>query len=181
MLFIQLLFVYLVILWIYLLWRRRGFYRVMFQLPGPIGYPILGSLHKLWNNEGVNTLGNLMSTYGPSYLFWMGPTPMYVVSDPRLIQELLTVPNAINKSRLVFGVIQQLLGSAILTLDNPVWSKHRRVLNAAFGHNILLSFMTIFNDESSSLVQELDAFVGKGEKELLSRFQNFSFRTAIRK
>ncbi|KAH8311414.1 hypothetical protein KR044_006166 [Drosophila immigrans] len=176
--FTNLLYAYIVILWMYFLWRRRSLYRVMFQLPGPIGYPILGSLHKLWNNEGVNTLGNLMHKYGSSYLFWMGPTPMYIVRDPDLIQELLNSPNAINKSRLVYGVIQQLLGSGILTLDNPVWSKHRKVLNAAFGHNVLLNFMPIFNEESSSLVQEFDIFVDKGEKELLSRFQNFSLRTA---
>ncbi|KAH8360197.1 hypothetical protein KR093_011322 [Drosophila rubida] len=178
MLSVSLLFAYLVILWLYLLWRRRSLYRVMFQLPGPIGYPILGSLHKLWNNEGVNTLGNWTLRYGPSYLFWVGPTPMYIVSDPGLIQELLNSPHAINKSQLVYGVIQQLLGAGILTLDNPVWSKHRRLLNVAFAHNILLSFMPIFNEESTALVQEFDTFVGQGEKELLSRFQNFSLRTA---
>lgn len=59
--------------------------------------------------------------------------------------------------------------------------RHRKALNPAFGHNVLLSFFPIFNTETGSLLKKLDDLVGKGEQNLLPLFKNFTLAIASRK
>ncbi|KAM8704632.1 hypothetical protein ACLKA7_009143 [Drosophila subpalustris] len=179
MLTIHLWITLLLVLWFYVLWSRRRFYKLMMQLPGPTGYPIIGSLHEFWNKNGfLNVMERKINKYGSSWLGWFGPKPVYFVSDPVLNRELLNSPHATDKGRIAYNVLEEFLGDGLLVLDEPMWSKHRKALNHAFGHNGLLSFIPIFNNEGTSLLQELDTLVDKGEIEMLSRLKKFSLRIA---
>lgn len=42
----------LLLLWIYVLWSRRAFYKLIWKMPGPLGYPIVGMAHRLIRREG---------------------------------------------------------------------------------------------------------------------------------
>ncbi|KAH8360198.1 hypothetical protein KR093_011323 [Drosophila rubida] len=169
----------LIVIWMYVMWSRRRLYQLMLSTPGPIGYPIIGSLHEFWIKKGfLNALVPKIQQYGSSWLGWFGPIPIYFVSEPILVQELLTSPHALSKGRIAYKVLQELLGHGVLTIDDPKWSKHRKVLNPAFGPKVLLSFVPIFNKEGGSLIQQLDKLVGQGDIDLLSYLKIFTLRIA---
>ncbi|XP_034117914.2 probable cytochrome P450 313a4 [Drosophila albomicans] len=169
----------LVGLWIYVIWSRRRLYQLMLRTPGPRGYPIIGNLHQFWIEKGfLRALAVKIQKYGTAWLGWFGPFPVYFVTEPSLVQDLLTAPHALSKGKIAYHTLEELLGSGVLVLDDPKWSKHRKVLNPAFGPKVLLSFIPIFNNEGGSLIRELDNLVGKGENEMLSYMKNFTLRIA---
>jgi len=60
---------------------------------------------------------NKIHKFGSSWLGWFGPIPVYFVSDPVLIRELLNSPHAMSKGRIAYNVLEELLGDGILVLD----------------------------------------------------------------
>lgn len=58
--------------------------------------------------------------YGSSWMGWFGPLPVYFVSNPDLIRDVLNSPHAINKSRTAYSVLEELLGDGILILDGTL-------------------------------------------------------------
>lgn len=63
---------------------------------------------------------------------------------------------------------------------DPRWNMHRKLLNPAFGHKVLLSFLPIFNTETALLVKALDDLVDEGEKDLTPLLQRFTLSIATR-
>lgn len=66
-------------------------------------------------------------------------------------------------------------------LTDPRWSVHRKLLNPTFGHKVLLSFLPIFNNETGTLLKQLDTLVDDGEKDLIPLLQAFTIGIATRK
>jgi len=58
--------------------------------------------------------------YGSTWMGWFGPLPVYFVSDPPLIQELLNSPQAMSKGRIVNSVMEELLGKGLIVLEGIV-------------------------------------------------------------
>ncbi|EDV91201.1 probable cytochrome P450 313a4 [Drosophila grimshawi] len=177
----NLLWIFLLTLWIYVLWNRRKYYKLILKLPGSIGYPIIGILHRFFTNEGrsfVNVFGKEIQKWGPVWLCWFGPMPLLVVSDPQISQEILNSPHAMDKARWGYNGLRRIIENGLAVKKDPLWSKHRKALNPAFGHNILISFLPIFNKEAGALVVELDKLVGMGENNLLPHLKNQNLRIA---
>ncbi|XP_064542013.1 probable cytochrome P450 313a4 [Drosophila montana] len=174
---IELCISYLLVLWIYFLWKRRKFYQLMLKVPGPMGYPLVGILHRcVGRNALLNEFAVEIEKRGPLWLSWFGPIPMFVVSDPQTIQDILTSPHAINKADIAYSVMEQIVGNGIVVIKDPLWTVHRKNLNPVFAHNVLLSFLPVFNDETALLLQELDALVGKGAQDVYAILKNFTLR-----
>lgn len=49
----------LVLLWIYFLWSRRRYYKAFLQLPGPLGFPLLGVALKIMKPESEYVQNNM--------------------------------------------------------------------------------------------------------------------------
>lgn len=63
---------------------------------------------------------------------------------------------------------------------DPRWSIHRKLLNPAFGHKVLLSFLPIFNKETTLLLDKLKPLQDDGEKNLIPLLQSFTLGIATR-
>ncbi|XP_068155167.1 probable cytochrome P450 313a4 [Drosophila tropicalis] len=109
---------------------------------------------------------------------WIGPYPFYVLGDPQLVKEVLNSPLSLNKSVHIYDIMSEVLGNGIIVSKNPTWSKRRKLLNPAFKHSVLLSFLPIFNDESGELLKLMDSFVGSGGRNLLRDMEYFALRVA---
>ncbi|ALC46388.1 Cyp313a5 [Drosophila busckii] len=174
----QLWFALLFVIWIYLLWTRRSYYLLTLKIPGPLGYPILGMAHKLLKRENVlKEFGYYLQQHGSALFSWLGPIPFLIVADPQMIQDILTSPHCVNKG-IIYKAVDDGAGVGLFSLKDPRWSVHRKLLNPAFGHKVLLSFLPTFNDETTTLLQSFDALVGDGEKDLIPLLQSFTLGIA---
>ncbi|KAL7730290.1 hypothetical protein ACLKA6_016543 [Drosophila palustris] len=168
----------LCVLWFYFLWTRRRFYLLTLKIPGPLGYPILGMAHKLLHRENVlREFGYYLNKHGPAIFSWLGPIPFLIVSEPQMIQDIFTSPHCVNKG-IIYKAIDDGAGVGLFSMEDPRWSVHRKLLNPAFGHKVLLSFVPIFNTETASLLKSLDKFVDNGENDLTQLLQRFTLSIA---
>ncbi|KAH8420710.1 hypothetical protein KR222_002482 [Zaprionus bogoriensis] len=172
--------VLLIVLWLYFLWTRRRFYMLTLKIPGPLGYPIIGMAHKLLHRENVlREFGYYLEKHGPTIFSWLGPIPFMIVSDPQVTQDILTSPHCVNKG-IIYKAVDDGAGVGLFSLQDPRWTVHRKLLNPAFGHKVLLSFVPIFNTETSSLLKVFDTLVDDGEKDLIPLLQSFTLNIATR-
>ncbi|XP_017030650.2 probable cytochrome P450 313a3 [Drosophila kikkawai] len=180
MLTIDLLLTAAVFGWIYFLWSRRRYYLVMLKLPGPIGFPLLGvALHLFFYKLRLSAITMMFNIYGSTVFTWIGPLPVLATRDPKIVEDILTSPVCINRSKHAADAIVANCGQGVLTLPEPKWSERRKLLNPCFKQNVLLSFFPIFNAETNVLLTLLDSYVGEGEKELLSDVLKWSFRISF--
>ncbi|XP_052848144.1 probable cytochrome P450 313a4 isoform X1 [Drosophila gunungcola] len=168
----------LFLLCLYFLWSRRRFYLLTRKLPGPLGYPILGMAHMLMNKEDIlNGFGRLQDEYGPIIFSWLGPIPFLLVSDPQVVQDIFTSPHCVNKG-IIYKAVDDGVGTGLFSMHDPRWSLHRKLLNPAFAHKVLLSFLPIFNRETALLLDELKTLQDDGEKNLVPVLQSFTLGIA---
>ncbi|XP_054747586.1 probable cytochrome P450 313a4 [Anastrepha obliqua] len=167
----------LLFLWLYILWSRREFYKLIFKLPGPLGYPIVGMGHRLLNREEIlQVFETEEQKFGRTFFSWLGPFPFLVVGDPQIAQDILTSPHCVNKS-IIYKALDDGTGKGLFSLANPKWNSHRRLLNPAFGHKVLLNFIPVFNQEVNKLLQNLDMFLTE-EIDLTKIFPDFTLKIA---
>uniref|UniRef100_A0A6P4FFI3 Probable cytochrome P450 313a2 n=1 Tax=Drosophila rhopaloa TaxID=1041015 RepID=A0A6P4FFI3_DRORH len=184
MLAVHFLIVAGIFLWIRFLWSRRRFYMLMWQLPGPMGLPLLGvAVNIIMNKRKMSLRGQYMDHYGSTIFSWLGPVPILVTRDPKIIKDILTSSHCLNKSLSMVNAMGNCIGFGLVTLrgmEISKWDVRRKQINPAFKHSAMLSFIPVFNDESKTLVTFMDTFVGQGEKDVLPDMLRWSFRTAIK-
>lgn len=87
----------------------------------------------------------------------------------------------INKSKTLYKPLASFVGDGLITSSESKWHHHRKLINPTFSHNVLLSFVPIFNDAAHKVQFKLDKLVGQGECELRTFFQKMSLNVALGK
>ncbi|XP_014096543.2 probable cytochrome P450 313a4 [Bactrocera oleae] len=161
-----------------ILWSRRKYYKLIFELPGRIGYPLLGNALQIKRRDEIlNSMKEAEAEYGGLFLSWIGPFPIAVVSEPQIAKDILTSPNCVNKS-FVYKGVQDATGPGLFTIDDPEWSYHRKLLNPAFGHKILINFIPIFNKEVDDLMEVFKTLTDIDGVDLVPILQKFTLKIA---
>ncbi|XP_065368966.1 probable cytochrome P450 313a4 [Calliphora vicina] len=101
--------------------------------------------------------------YGTNSVFWVGPFPFFLSSEPQILKEILTLKNCIDKPALIYNGISAVAGHGLITENEPHWSQHRKILNKAFSHKNLSSFVPLFNTEINSLIQKVQKSLDNAE------------------
>ncbi|KAH8381275.1 hypothetical protein KR093_001708 [Drosophila rubida] len=170
----------LCVLWFYILWSRRRFYKLIFQIPGPLGYPLIGMAHKLLHkNDVLRQITYYKEKHGPCIFSWLGPMPFLIVSDPQVVQNVFNSPHCINKA-IVYNSIKDAMGLGLFSESEPNWSVHRKLINPSFSYKMLVNFIPIFNTETANLVKMVDQFVDCGEKDWIPILYQFTLNTSYR-
>ncbi|XP_065354678.1 probable cytochrome P450 313a4 [Calliphora vicina] len=175
------LFVCLIlVLWIYWLWIRRKFYALMLKIPGPMGYPLIGMGTQLMRREDVlKTFNNETRKYGSILFSWLGPYPFLVVTEPAIVQDILTSRYCVNKG-VIYDALDDGTGKGLFSLKDPEWSVHRKYLNPAFGHKVLLSFIPTFNVEINKLLKIIEHMKSKESVDMMEILQEFTLDIATK-
>ncbi|XP_017140100.1 probable cytochrome P450 313a3 [Drosophila miranda] len=169
-----------ILAWIYFLWSRRRFYLLMLRVKGPAGYPFLGvALEYLRNKHNMEQRSKNFQEYGPTNLTWLGSVPVLITCEPNVVQDVLTSPHCLDKSKIACNPIRLTCGPAVFALNGSHWVERRKQMNPSFRHNVLMGFLPLFNEETRNLISLLETFVGQGEKKLFPELINWSFRTSI--
>ncbi|XP_020798652.1 probable cytochrome P450 313a3 [Drosophila serrata] len=180
MLTIHLLLTAGILVWVYFLWSRRRYYMVMLKLPGPIGLPLIGIALELFIHKiKCSVFTRILNKHGSTVFTWIGPVPTLITRDPKMVQDILTSPECIDRSSVAANAMVTNCGHSILTLSEPLWSERRKQMNLAFKQNILLSFFPTFNTETNLLLTLLDSHAGQGEKDLFTDVLRWSFAIAF--
>ncbi|XP_073848090.1 probable cytochrome P450 313a4 isoform X1 [Musca autumnalis] len=165
--------------WFYWLWSRRKYYALMFKIPGPIGYPLLGKALDLTGKKAdpLDVIHTHSEKFGPLMYTWLVIYPVLVVTEPDIIRDILTSPYCTNKG-VLYKPLNKGVGKGLFSSEDPEWGLHRKYLNPTFGHKILLSFMPIFNQEVNTV---LKIFKEMNEcQDVIALLQDFTFNIAIR-
>ncbi|XP_011206324.2 probable cytochrome P450 313a4 isoform X3 [Bactrocera dorsalis] len=171
-------FISFIISFCVILWSRRKYYKLIFELPGRIGYPLLGNALQIkQRDEILNSMKEKEAEYGGLFLSWIGPFPIAVVSEPQIAKDILTSPNCVNKS-FVYKGVEDATGPGLFTINEPEWSYHRKLLNPAFGHKILLNFIPIFNKEVDHLMEVFKTITDVDGVDLVPILQKFTLKIA---
>ncbi|XP_072934981.1 cytochrome P450 4C1-like [Epargyreus clarus] len=158
MLLSNMLFVVVCILyWVWKSQRKNG-------EPPPLSgcLPLLGHIHLVVG--GSNRIIQVIKRgtkesfeKGYALTFWMGPKPIYVLTDP---DDCLTVANTCFETTYSFG--KEVFGNGLLMCPVSTWKRHRKLINPAFNQQVLDEFMPIFNKQARRLVADFKNEVGNG-------------------
>ncbi|XP_063243588.1 cytochrome P450 4V2-like [Bacillus rossius redtenbacheri] len=136
--------------------RRRRLRRLIAEMPGPKGLPVLGIA--LEANRNVATIMDFMkeqrSIHGDTIAVWLGPWAVVLLTDPRDMEIVLNKTATLSKSML-YKVPQLILGYGLLTAARDDWKRYHKITTPAFKNVTLLSFLPAFNEKSRVLVDVL--------------------------
>ncbi|XP_023290890.2 probable cytochrome P450 313b1 [Lucilia cuprina] len=141
--------------WIYFLWSRRRFYKLYFQLRGPLGLPFIGIGLQMMKPEGfLQYMQQKGQQYKTPFVSWMGTKCFLYVNDPETIETIFNSACCTNKGDL-YRFMATAIGDGLFTSSSPRWNKHRRLINPAFSRQVIHTFLPIFNQEANILVTKL--------------------------
>ncbi len=109
------------------------------RLPGP---SIPGWTQKItnllpWRSEfdSLNYMRKAAQQYGRFYAIWLGSKPIYVISDPALVHEVLITRAAeFHKAELVKHAVGRFAGNGLFTNEGDFWRRQRKLAQPAFHH-----------------------------------------------
>lgn len=135
------------------------------KIGGPKGYPLLGNALRFVNKsppEFFLAIERTVREAGKCFRLWLGPELLFVVTDAKVAEGILSSPKFIEKSG-EYNFIRPWLGNGLLTSSNRKWHAHRKIITPTFHFKILEQFVEIFDAQSNILVDQLLPKLKSGE------------------
>ncbi|XP_031406502.1 cytochrome P450 CYP749A22-like [Punica granatum] len=115
-----------------------------------------------------------VDTYGPNYLYWFGPQPQLVVTEPEMIKEVLNNKDKNYRKIKIRGFVKMLLGDGLVTSAGEKWVKQRKLANHAFHGESLKSSFPAVVDSVHMMLEKWKDHEGKE----IEFFEEFIFLTS---
>jgi cytochrome P450 len=97
------------------------------KAPGPRGSFLLGSIGE-FTPDPPRFLWTCARDHGPVVRFRLGPSTVYLVSDPDLLEDVLVRSVARFRKDVDTRDVGSILGEGLLTSDGETWKRHRKLL-----------------------------------------------------
>lgn len=104
----------------------------------------------------------------------MGPLPVVFTCDANLAEFVFTSKNCLDKATF-YKPIAKYLGDGLFTLPAKEWQRHRRLLNPSFNQKTLISFLPIFEQGATCIMNDLE----KLENKPASNFSEIFYKTSL--
>ena len=135
--------------------RLRGF-------PGPPAFPIIGNLYDPSTVSILTYVKRVSQTYGKIFLFWAGPSPMLVVTEPKLARAILSDTVTFTKGADYtekFGVV---FGDGLVTSIGNKHKEDRACLGKYFIQSKIADHIPMFVSETHRALDEyVEPIVGQ--------------------
>ncbi|KAG5325190.1 CP4C1 protein, partial [Pseudoatta argentina] len=149
--------------------------RLINLIPGPLCYPIIGSVYILFASREVlwKRIITISNKYYPICKNWLFFIPIISIRHPDDIKIILNNPKHIKKS-FIYDNLKPWLGTSILVSEGTKWQSQRKTLTPTFHFNILQRFVEIFDKESKNMVKSLKNAKGAVVKDLSSFISEYT-------
>jgi len=128
--------------------------------PGPPFTAVPGLLRKLWFDR-LAMLTDAASEYGDVVKFAMGPKTLYFFNHPDHAKHVLAdKPLNYHKGLGLAEARQLMLGDGLLTSEDEIWKRQRRIIQPAFRRDRIAGFASVVTDAGQALVSRLGTQVG---------------------
>ena len=127
------------------------------EVPTLAGWPVVGSLRSL-RRDYLGTISRADRELGGLARIVAGPPgwrlSMITVTAPALIEEVLTHPERFRKAHPGYRELRQALGTSVLTSEDDLWLRQRRLLAPVFTrHRVATTYAPVMTQEAVNLVQ----------------------------
>ncbi|XP_022827248.1 uncharacterized protein LOC111356994 [Spodoptera litura] len=145
----------------------------------PGKWPLIGHAYKFMCSDNVfenmMAFGEYSVKIGDVTKFYIGPVPLYVVTDP---EDVATVANKCLDKIFACQFIKPMLGDVLFVAEVPVWKRSRRVLDLCFKQHILDDYLQLFNERAERFVETLADDVGQGKVDLIQKITRSVLETS---
>jgi cytochrome P450 len=126
---------------------------VQTTIPGPKGQFLLGSINE-FNNNTLEFVKDIRR-YGDLAKFKFGPFPIFVVSHPDYIHDVM-VKNADKYYKPSFNkaILEAMLGNGLFINDGDSWKRQRRLVQPAFHAKRISAYADIITNYANELGDE---------------------------
>jgi len=103
------------------------------DLPGPVGWPLLGNLPQIRKSRLHLALESWRKTYGDYYRIRMGRGRLVVVSDPQAVHAMLRDrPDGFRRNALLEAIGGEMGINGVFGANGDAWIRQRRLVMAGF-------------------------------------------------
>ncbi|XP_043939431.1 cytochrome P450 4F22 [Protopterus annectens] len=130
------------------------------------------------NEEGMQTLTQLVSKFEFMMKVWIGPSLAALsMFHPDCIKSVMMASAAIApKDELFYGFLKPWLGDGLLLSSGEKWGRHRRLLTPAFHFDILKPYVKIFNQSTKVMHNKWHRLLSEGTNSV-DMFEHISLMT----
>ena len=122
--------------------------------PGPKGWPLLGSLSE-FHSDPLTFLQRLSREHGDVAVFYLGTIPVYLVSHPELIGQILLKNHKIMHKDEIYRRMK-LLGKGLVTSEGELWKKQRKIVSRPFSKKQVDGYAAEMSSIARQWVSELE-------------------------
>ncbi|KAJ9587228.1 hypothetical protein L9F63_019252 [Diploptera punctata] len=148
------------------------------NLPGPKTLPIIGNALQFGTNTKafLDYIFWLTKEHGPIARVWIGPVLGVMLADAKYIEIVLGSNKLVDKAVLYkFG--EPWLAQGMLTNKGATWKKHKKIIANAFNVKVLDKFISIYNENTNTLLNKLEAHVDGSDFDIYPYFNLFALDT----
>jgi len=119
--------------------------------PGPKGRRIVGVLPDV-KRDPIHYLVKLAQQYGDVVCLPVGPTKVYMLTNPRLVGHVLHDNYKNYRKSDFYKKVQPVLGMGMITSDGELWRSQRQLTQPAFRRERINSLAEIMLDSTNEMV-----------------------------
>lgn len=131
------------------------------------GWPVVGSMRSL-RRDYLGTIARADREVGGLARIVAGPPgwrlTVFTVTAPDLIEEVLSHPECFRKAHPGYRELRQALGTNVLTSEDDLWLRRRRLLAPIFTrHRLATTYAPVMTEEAQRLVERWRPAARRGE------------------
>ncbi|RLS78773.1 MAG: cytochrome P450, partial [Planctomycetota bacterium] len=100
--------------------------------PGPTGSFLMGNLRAFGEQRRIAFFMELTRKYGEIASFRLGPRRIFLISDPKLIEQVLVTDARHYIKHFGARAYKPILGNGLVTSEGETWLRQRRLSQPAF-------------------------------------------------
>jgi cytochrome P450 len=103
--------------------------------------------------DSLNYMLKGANQYGNFYAIWVGDKPIYVVSDPALVREILVErASEFHKADLAKHAVGRFAGNGLFTNEGDFWRRQRKLAQPAFHHGRIEAYGTTMVQQTQEML-----------------------------
>ncbi|XP_044740476.1 cytochrome P450 4C1-like [Chrysoperla carnea] len=144
-------------------WKRRHLYIASFKIDGPISFPLIGNSYLFFGRSQEDVFSKSMEmiqSYSSTCRFWRGSQLLICIKNIKDIEKLLSSHKTTQKM-YAYDLVKYSFGEGLFLSSGAVYRNSHRLIQPTFHHDVLETYIQLFQKNGDFLVESLRENVGK--------------------